>query len=85
MGADDIHERIRAGLFHSILAGVSVEIDPETSLIDAGIIDSYTVLQISAFLNEEFGVAVPPEEHRPENFASIRAIAALCERLGPVR
>ena len=71
------HGKIREYLCEVLLAGTDVEVTNETSLTDAGIIDSYTATQLAEFLSEEFGVAVPPDDLRPENFASVNMMAEL--------
>jgi acyl carrier protein len=59
--------------------------DPEdlgdgASLLGRGIVDSTGVLEVVAFLESEFGVAVADEEMLPANLDSIDAIAAFVQR-----
>ena len=44
------------------------------SLLDAGLIDSTSVLELVAFLESEFGLRMADAEIVPENLDSIRAI-----------
>lgn len=67
------------GLIESILPGAR-GIAPEGSLMEAGI-DSVAMVDLLASLEEGFGVQVPPEEITQENFASLRSLAELVERL----
>jgi len=66
-----------------ILDDVHPDIDFETAtgLIDDGIIDSFDIIRIVADIDEEFDVAIPPEEIIPENFNSAQALYQLVERL----
>lgn len=50
------------------------EIDMNLSLVDQGIIDSFGLVEISAFLKKEIGVDTQQEEMTRENFGSIEKI-----------
>lgn len=50
------------------------EIDLNSSLVDQGIIDSFGLVEISAFLKKEIGVETQQEEMTRENFGSIEKI-----------
>ena len=50
------------------------------SLLDAGIVDSTCVLEVIAFLEAEFGIAVADEEMLPDNLDSVTRIVAFVER-----
>ncbi len=50
------------------------EIDPETSLVDEGVSDSFGFVEIVAFLEEAFHVAIADEQINGENFGSVRRI-----------
>ena len=47
------------------------------SLLDAGIVDSTGVLELIAFLEDTFGIALVDEELVPDNLDSIHRIAEL--------
>ena len=54
------------------------------SLLEAELIDSTGVLELVAFLESQFGIAVADAEIVPENLDSIRAIAAyVASKLAP--
>lgn len=59
------------------------EIDFEASneLVDAGILDSITIVGIISALSMEFGIEIPYEEIIPENFNSLDGLTALVEKL----
>lgn len=61
------------------------QIDTDTPLLDDGLIDSGGLLEVVLFLEERFGVVVEDADVLPENFASVRRIAAFVERLGGAR
>ena len=48
----------------------------ETSLLESGILDSLSLLQLVVFLEERFGITVGDADLLPENFASLNTICA---------
>ncbi len=48
----------------------------DASLLDQGIIDSTGVLELTAFLEEKFGIQVADDELLPENLDSIANLEA---------
>jgi len=55
---------------------------PETDLLEAGLLDSLTFVQLLVHIEQEFGVTVSPGDLDIENFRSVSEIArfvATCE------
>ena len=52
----------------------------DDNLLESGIIDSLGVLDLVAFLQQEFAVAVADEDLTPENFQNIECMARFVER-----
>jgi acyl carrier protein len=52
----------------------------EESLLDAGLIDSTGILELVAFLESGFGIAIADAEIVPDNLDSIRAITCYVQR-----
>ena len=52
-----------------------------TDLLQNGVIDSLGVLDLVAFLQQEFAVVVDDSDLTPENFKSIECMAQFVERL----
>ena len=52
----------------------------DESLLDSGIIDSTGVLELVAFVEEEFDIEVKDDELVPENLDSISKLAAFIEK-----
>lgn len=48
----------------------------DQSLMSSGTLDSTGILELIMFVEEKFQVKVPDEDMLPENFDSVRAIAA---------
>lgn len=65
----------------AICKGVSGTTDfSSDKLIDEGILDSVTLVEIVSELMDEFDIDIPYAEVVPENFNSIDAMAALVEK-----
>ncbi len=66
-----------------ILQDLHPEVDFLTAdgLIDRGILDSFDIITLVAEIDDCYGVAIPAEELRPENFNSAEAIFALIRQL----
>src|SRR6185437_5597862 len=48
----------------------------DTSLLDSGILDSLSLLQLVVFLEERFQITVGDADLLPQNFASVQTICA---------
>ena len=66
-------EKITAFIEKHLLES-AIEIGPEDDLLNTGLLDSIGVIKLIAYIEEEFGIAVPPEEMVIENFISVQAI-----------
>lgn len=51
-----------------------------TDLVDGGLIDSVTLVEIASELMDEFEIEIPYEEIVPENFNSVDAMTSLVEK-----
>jgi len=72
----EIETQIRAYVVENFLFGDDDgTLEPETSLLEMGIVDSTGVLELVMYLETEFGIRMADEEIVPENLDSIRAIA----------
>ena len=62
--------------FKQILDGINPEIleNPDTDLVEDGILDSLTIMEIIEELENAYEVDFDPDDVSPENFASAEAI-----------
>jgi len=58
----------------------TVALADDTSLLDEGIVDSTGMLEVTAFLEEQFGIRVLDAEMLPENLETITRITAFVAR-----
>lgn len=62
------------------LAQAPVPLDPGASLFDAGVIDSFGVMDLVGRLEQAFGIQVPDAEMIPSRFETLEKIAAYVDR-----
>ena len=58
------------------------DVGADESLLDAGVLDSASILELVSFLEERFQLVIPDEELLPDNFETINAIVALVNAKG---
>ena len=56
------------------------EVDMETPLISGGIVDSFSMVSLKRFLENQYGIQIPDAEATPEAFDSVEKIVELVER-----
>ncbi len=86
----DIIGKINQFLTRTFPAARKQKITAETDLLESGVVDSLGVLELVTFLQQEFSLAVADEDLTPENFQSVRSIAAFVQHTmqlqpGPMR
>lgn len=77
MKEEVISERIRRFLIRQFPRTKNLSNDE--SLLKNGLIDSLGILEVVAFLENEFRIAVSDDDLLPENFGSVQSIADLVQ------
>ena len=73
-------EILRSFIEENFLPGSpTLQIDENTSFLDAGLVDSNGVLELIDFIEEEFGITVEDSELVPRNLDSINNICRYLE------
>ena len=73
--------KIRTYIMDNILLGSADQsIADGDSFLEKGIIDSTGILELVAFVEDEFDIEVEDEELIPDNFDSIEKLAAYTQR-----
>jgi acyl carrier protein len=76
----DIADSVRQFITGNFYIGKSSSLRNETSLLDAGIVDSTGVLEIVLFIEQRFGIRVADDEMLPDNLDSIGKITTFVAR-----
>jgi len=66
-----------------LLSDIKDDVDfaSAVELVDARVLDSFDIISIVSAVDEEFDIAIPAKEIRPENFNSAQALCAMLRRL----
>jgi acyl carrier protein len=76
-----ILDTLRNYVTERILQDSNVTIEPETPLLEWGILNSISTVQLIGFIRERFQVDVPPEDVVGTNFKDLRSISQLLAQL----
>lgn len=75
-----IQHQIRRFILENFYVSEPSALADDTSLVGTGLVDSTGILEVLAFLEEEFGIEVTDRETTPDNLDSIERMAAFVER-----
>jgi len=70
----DIREQLLRFVGEELLNGDAVEADE--NLLADGVVDSLGMMRLVVFVEETFGISIPPEHFTIENFRTIDSITA---------
>ncbi len=73
---DDLREYLKTDLKVRQIETV----DPDDRLVDRGILDSIELMQLTAFIEEKYGIVVDDPEVVPDNLGSLAAIERFVQR-----
>ncbi len=74
-----IEERLTAFICRNFMVEPG-EFSLEESLVDQGVIDSFGLVEISTFMEREFGISVAEKDMNRANFGSIRKMCSFILR-----
>ena len=75
-----IQQRVKQFIVENFYVSDPSQISDDTLLVTTGVIDSTGMLEMIAFLEESFGIAIADHEMTPENLESIERMAAFVTR-----
>ena len=61
-------------------SGYDGRLDPDADLLDAKILDSFSIVQLAVFVQERFGVELEADDLTRANLATLSSIVALIDR-----
>lgn len=76
----DIKETVRAFITKTFYVPDASALADETSFLDTGILDSTSVLELTTFLEQTFGIEIKDDELVPENLDSLANVEAFVKR-----
>ena len=57
-----------------------IEVEFDTPLISSGIVDSFSMVSLKAFLEKKYSINLPDNEATPEAFDTVNKICVLVEK-----
>jgi acyl carrier protein len=57
-----------------------IEVDADTALISSGIVDSFSMVSLKAFLENKYDIKIPDEDATPEAFDTVASIIQIVEK-----
>ena len=57
-----------------------IEVDADTALISSGIVDSFSMVSLKAFLETKYDIEIPDEDATPEAFDTVTSIVRIVEK-----
>ncbi len=77
----DIRAQIREFITDNFMMGQETDLLPDSgSLLEMGVLDSIGVLELVAYIEETYGVAIADNELVPDNLDSVDRLVAFIER-----
>ncbi|MCP4292289.1 MAG: acyl carrier protein [bacterium] len=77
----EVKEQVRNYIIENFLFGDDSPLENDSmSLLDGGIIDSVGVMELVAFLEQDFEMSVADEDLIPENLDSVENLVAYIDR-----
>jgi acyl carrier protein len=78
--SNGLHSRIRSFILEKFPTARKRGLNDDLPLLEAGIVDSLGVLDVIGFLEQTFHIKIDDDELTPDNFASLRCMAAFVEK-----
>lgn len=72
---DECTQKILTYIRDNYVTDSSLDLPMDSSLIEAGILDSYAIVELVTYLEAEFDIRIPDEDLTKEKFGSINKMA----------
>ena len=76
MDESQIRNEISQYVINELAHDQSIELSPDVELLMTGIVDSMGAVRLVGFIEQTWGVRVPPQDVTIENFGTVADIAA---------
>ncbi|MDX1991447.1 MAG: acyl carrier protein [bacterium] len=74
-----VHDKLRDFIIREIIHDPGYPLQNDEALISGGLIDSFSLVQVQLFVEQEFGIRLPDTELTTEKIDTINDLAALIE------
>jgi acyl carrier protein len=69
-----LRDEIRSFLIENRAVPEITDFDDQTSLLELGVVDSLTMVQLVEYLESRYGISIHEDEMTPENFETVQSI-----------
>ncbi len=78
---DDIREAVLEYVIDEYIdEDDDLEVDADTALISSGIVDSFSMVSLKAFLENKYDIRIPDADATPEAFDTVNSIVRIVEK-----
>ena len=78
---DDIREKVLEYVIDEYVdEDDDIEVDAETALISSGLVDSFSMVSLKAFLERTYDIKIPDEDASPEAFDTVNSIVGIVQK-----
>jgi len=78
---DDIREAVLEYVIDEYIdEDDDMDVDADTALISSGIVDSFSMVSLKAFLENKYDIRIPDEDATPEAFDTVNSIVRIVEK-----
>lgn len=78
--SDDMRSKVIQFIYDEFVEDESMKIEDDTSLIGSGLVDSFSMVSLKAFLEDEYEIELYDDEATTQAFDTVRSIVALVSR-----
>ena len=79
MTQEIIKTKLRSFIFEKFPLARKKNMNDTSLLLQSGIVDSLGILELVAFIEQEFGITVSDDELLPENFQTLEALTSFVQ------
>lgn len=76
---EEMRDKIIEFIYDEYVEDDTMKIDNDTPLISSGLIDSFSMVSLKMFLEEEYDIKLSDEEATTEAFDTVKSICGLVE------
>ena len=77
---DEIKDVILEYVIDEYVEEDETEVTYDTPLISSGLVDSFSMVSLKAFIEKRYGISIPDADATPEAFDTVNSIVGIVEK-----
>ncbi len=77
---DEIRDVVLEYVIDEYVEEDEMEVTYDTPLISSGLVDSFSMVSLKAFLEKRYGISIPDADATPEAFDTVNSIVGIVEK-----